>query len=64
MDDLVSVENGNQIGADCVVLDSEGIEVNESMITGESRPVRKQPGTRCGREVLWWPEAAERRLFT
>ena len=48
MDDLVSVENGNQIGADCVVLDSEGIEVNESMITGESRPVRKLPG-----DTLW-----------
>lgn len=48
MDDLVSVENGNQIGADCVVLDSEGIEVNESMITGESRSVRKLPG-----DTLW-----------
>ena len=48
LDDLIAVENGNQIGADCVVLESEGIEVNESMITGESRPVRKKPG-----DTLW-----------
>lgn len=48
IDDLLAVENGNQIGADCVVLESEGIEVNESMITGESRPVRKKPG-----DTLW-----------
>ncbi len=48
IDDLLAVENGNQIGADCVVLESEGIEVNESMITGESRPVRKAPG-----DTLW-----------
>lgn len=48
LDDLIAVENGNQIGADCEVLESEGIEVNESMITGESRPVRKYPG-----DTLW-----------
>ena len=48
LDDLLYVENGNQIGADCTVLESEGIEVNESMITGESRPVRKAPG-----DTLW-----------
>ena len=47
-DDLIFVENGNQIGADCEVLESEGIEVNESMITGESKPVRKYPG-----DTLW-----------
>ena len=48
MDDLIAVENGHQIGADCEVLSSDGIEVNESMITGESRPVRKYPG-----DTLW-----------
>ncbi len=48
MDDLIAVENGNQIGADCEVLFSDGIEVNESMITGESRPVRKKAG-----DTLW-----------
>lgn len=48
LDDLIAVENGNQIGADCEVLESDGIEVNESMITGESRPVRKKIG-----DTLW-----------
>ncbi len=44
MDDVIAVESGNQISADSIVLESTGIEVNESMITGESRPVKKKPG--------------------
>ena len=48
MDDLIAVEIGDQIGADCEVLTSDGIEVNESMITGESKPVRKHMG-----DTLW-----------
>ena len=43
-DDVMLVANGDQICADCVVLYSEGMEVNESMLTGESKPVRKQKG--------------------
>ena len=48
MDDVMVVESGNQIGADSTVLSGEGIEVNESMITGESRPVKKMTG-----DTLW-----------
>lgn len=48
MDDVMAVENGDQIGADCIVLDSQGIEVNESMITGESNAVHKNKG-----DTLW-----------
>lgn len=48
MDDVMVVESGNQIGADGIVLSGEGIEVNESMITGESRPVKKFKG-----DTLW-----------
>ena len=48
IDDLIAVESGNQIGADCEVIEAEGIEVNESMITGESHSVRKQVG-----DTLW-----------
>ncbi len=44
MDDIVVVESGNQISADSVVLESKGLEVNESMITGESRAVKKKAG--------------------
>ena len=44
MDDVIAVESGNQISADSIVLESSGIEVNESMITGESRPVKKKAG--------------------
>ncbi len=44
MDDVIVVESGNQISADSIVLESTGIEVNESMITGESRPVKKKAG--------------------
>lgn len=43
-DDLVAVGNGDQVCSDCIVLESDGMEVNESMLTGESKPVRKKPG--------------------
>lgn len=44
LDDLMRLESGDQIGADCVLLDGQGVEVNESMITGESVPVKKKAG--------------------
>ena len=43
-DDIIFVESGQQVCADCTLLESEGIEVNESMLTGESRPVKKKKG--------------------
>ena len=44
MDDIMILKSGDQIGADCKVLTAQGIEVNESMITGESVAVKKFPG--------------------
>ena len=44
LDDLIRLESGDQVGADCVLLRGQGIEVNESMITGESVPVKKKAG--------------------
>lgn len=44
IDDVILVESGEQVCADCRLLDSTGVEVNESMLTGESRPVKKQTG--------------------
>jgi Cu2+-exporting ATPase len=43
--DVVLMRPGARIPADGVVRDGSS-DVNESMITGESRPVRKQPGDR------------------
>ena len=43
--DLVLVRPGASIPADGVVREGSS-DVNESMITGESRPVRKEPGDR------------------
>ena len=43
LDDRVLLEAGKQICADCVVLEGS-IEVNESLLTGESVSVRKNPG--------------------
>ncbi|MDR1093536.1 MAG: HAD-IC family P-type ATPase [Clostridiales bacterium] len=43
LDDVIYLENGKQIGADCVVLSGE-VEVNEALLTGESVPVGKKEG--------------------
>jgi Cu2+-exporting ATPase len=43
--DLVLVRPGASVPADAVVRDGAS-DVNESMITGESRPVRKDPGAK------------------
>lgn len=45
LDDIIVLQNGNQIAADCEVVDGE-IEVNESLITGESVNVKKVKGSR------------------
>ncbi len=42
IDDIIYLENGNQIGTDCQVLESLAIEVNESLLTGEAKPVKKK----------------------
>jgi len=44
LDDIMLLESGDQIGADCVLLQGQGVEVNESMITGESVAVKKNEG--------------------
>lgn len=45
-DDIVLLANGEQLCADCEVISSSGMEVNESMLTGESKPVKKRQGDR------------------
>src|SRR5215467_335686 len=45
-DDLVDLRAGDQLVADGVVRVSEGLEADESLLTGESEPVGKRPGDR------------------
>lgn len=42
--DVLRLSLGDQIPADCVVLESLGLEVDESLLTGESVPQKKQVG--------------------
>ena len=44
--DTMVLTAGNQVCADAIVMESDGMEVNESMLTGESRPVKKNAGDR------------------
>lgn len=48
LDDVLVLRAGDQVAADAVVLDAEGLEIDESLLTGESDPV----GKRAGAEVL------------
>lgn len=41
LDDLLSVKAGDQIVVDGLVVVSEGLEVNESLLTGEADPISK-----------------------
>ena len=43
LDDIVFIKNGDQVCADCVLLEGE-VEANESLLTGESKPIKKQKG--------------------
>ncbi len=45
LDDVVEFAAGSQICADAVVLSGE-VQVNESLVTGESDEVRKEPGAK------------------
>ncbi len=47
VDDLVCVGRGDQIVVDGELVAGESLEVDESVLTGESRPVPKRVGDRC-----------------
>ncbi len=46
LDDVLRLRTGDQVVADGEVLESDGLEVDESLLTGESVPVDKSPGGR------------------
>lgn len=43
-DDILIIRAGDQVAADGVVIDDEGLEIDESLLTGESEPVDKSSG--------------------
>jgi len=43
-DELLELRTGDQVSADGSVTDSAGLEVDESLLTGESDPIAKTPG--------------------
>ncbi len=44
LDDLLELRTGDQVPADGIVRTSQGLEIDESLLTGESDPVPKEPG--------------------
>ncbi|MDH6180788.1 cation-transporting ATPase E [Microbacteriaceae bacterium SG_E_30_P1] len=46
LDDLLELRPGEQVPADAAVVSSARLQVDESMLTGESDPVDKDPGDR------------------
>ncbi len=44
LDDVVVLKRGDQVPADAIVLTSDGLDLDESMLTGENDPVAKTPG--------------------
>ncbi|CAN5861189.1 HAD-IC family P-type ATPase [soil metagenome] len=47
VDDVIDLRAGDQLPVDGLVLTSSGLEINESLLTGESDPVAKGPGDKC-----------------
>ncbi|WP_341476417.1 HAD-IC family P-type ATPase [Arthrobacter glacialis] len=43
-DDVLLLRTGDQIPADAIVVDADSLEIDESLLTGESDPVEKHPG--------------------
>ncbi len=43
LDDLLELRTGDQVPADAVVRESVGLEIDESLLTGEADPVHKEP---------------------
>lgn len=46
--DIISVEAGDKVAADAVLLTAKGLMAEESILTGESEPVAKRRGQHIG----------------
>lgn len=47
IDDLIDLRPGEQLVVDGVIVASDGLEIDESLLTGESDPVPKRPDDEC-----------------
>src|SRR5205807_166045 len=45
LDDVIALQRGDQVAVDGTVLTSADLEVDESLVTGESRPIIKRQGS-------------------
>ncbi len=61
--DIVYLEEGSKIPADCVVLESKNLEVNEASLTGESLPVFKREGDEKNSLLFMGTVVAQGRCF-
>lgn len=48
LDDVIVLKSGDQVPVDCKLIECLGLEVDESMLTGESDSIRKEVG-----DELW-----------
>jgi cation-transporting ATPase E len=44
LDDILELRRGDQVPVDAAVLQAEGLELDEALLTGEAEPVPKRPG--------------------
>jgi cation-transporting ATPase E len=44
LDDVLELRRGDQVPVDAAIMDAEGLELDEALLTGEAEPVPKQPG--------------------
>src|SRR5688500_6176028 len=43
--DVIQLKTGDEVPADAKIIESQGLEVNESILTGESAPIVKEKGS-------------------
>ncbi len=64
MDDIIFLQAGNQIGTDCQVIENHALEINESLLTGESVPVKKRRRTtKSMQEPSLWQEVVMQKVI-
>lgn len=61
LDDILKLAPGDQVVVDGVMLSGAVLEVDESLLTGESAAVSKFPGKKCCREASLSPARAAAR---